>query len=274
MGNKLENVRGFDLELMKSTREQLHQAVQLVSAVPRSYLPHDPSDELASLSWHEEREALESKQVAGFVFSLSLKEMYVSILNNDQEFEALALEGKSVNQGLRWLKEHVNKFGLAEEQLHLKLPYEIGIDNFDTSLKFHTETQQELSNLYAGAKAILDQVVKENMEASAIRCWPHHFDIATLIPLQENENGEVTSSLGVGFSPGDQVISQPYFYVNIWPDSLLSDLNKHDLWAGHWNDTEWSGAVLHYQDLLKASDVTKTVQHFISTTISRFRNSR
>lgn len=52
--------------------------------------------------------------------------------------------------------------------------------------------------------------------ASAVRCWPHHFDIATLIGLAEGDP-ETAPSIGVGFSPGDTSYAEPYLYCSPWP---------------------------------------------------------
>ena len=48
---------------------------------------------------------------------------------------------------------------------------------------------------------------------SPVRCWPHHFDIATCVAL-ESGDPERERGIGTGLSPGDGTYGQPYFHVN------------------------------------------------------------
>jgi len=47
--------------------------------------------------------------------------------------------------------------------------------------------------------------------ASDVLCWPHHFDIATLVTFASDR------SSSVGLSPGDGSYDEPYYYVNVHP---------------------------------------------------------
>src|SRR4029077_1103451 len=46
-----------------------------------------------------------------------------------------------------------------------------------------------------------------------VLCWPHHFDMATLVRLDAGGD-ESARSVGVGVSPGDEFYAQPYVYVS------------------------------------------------------------
>jgi hypothetical protein len=50
----------------------------------------------------------------------------------------------------------------------------------------------------------------------AVRCWPHHFDIATLLSLGRGDP-EGAAAIGIGMSPGDAYYPQPHFYISPWP---------------------------------------------------------
>ena len=76
-----------------------------------------------------------------------------------------------------------------------------------------------------------------------MRCWPHHFDVASLITLDAGADAEEARTIGVGFSPGDGSYDQPYFYVTPWPYPEADDLPS--LAGGaHWHTEGWIGAVL------------------------------
>ncbi len=60
-------------------------------------------------------------------------------------------------------------------------------------------------------------------DPSAVRCWPHHFNIATYVFL-ETGNPETARGVGVGMSPGDEGYGERYFYINGWPHLDASKL--------------------------------------------------
>jgi hypothetical protein len=71
--------------------------------------------------------------------------------------------------------------------------------------------------------------------ASPVRCWPHHFDIALLLPLPGDR------SIGVGFLGGDANIPEPYWYAyaSPMPEKTLPPLS-----VGRWYSDAWVGAIL------------------------------
>jgi hypothetical protein len=85
-----------------------------------------------------------------------------------------------------------------------------------------------------------------------VLCWPHHFDIASLVVLETDPDGDSMRSVGVGLSPGDASIEEPYWYVNHDPETGRADLPA--LPAGEWMRGDWTGAVLRARELVAAGD--------------------
>ena len=69
-----------------------------------------------------------------------------------------------------------------------------------------------------------------------LRCWPHHFDIGTLLHMA---NGTV----GLGFSVGDEEIPEPYWYVRAHP-APGGDPAPGVLPFGEWHLVGWHAAIL------------------------------
>jgi hypothetical protein len=93
--------------------------------------------------------------------------------------------------------------------------------------------------------AIMTRVVSRQISsASPVRCWPHHFDIATLITIVTNEpDPEKARSIGFGLAPGDQYYNAPYFCAVRWP--IPKRIGFPPLEGnGQWHSTDWVGAVL------------------------------
>ncbi|MFT7614083.1 MAG: hypothetical protein ACI9J3_003065, partial [Parvicellaceae bacterium] len=253
-----KNVTGLDLAILRENRKALHQAVQLVGAFPRNMLPHDPTDGTASLVWNSSIKSLESlpfvNDDGAFKVGLSFTvfELYIE-LEGDQK-SACCLSGMSVNEGLVWLKQNLAELGIKADHISLDLPYEIENYDYSEALVVDKQALQEYADLYQNTQNSLRIVLTNWKEAFDIRCWPHHFDLATLIPLKTDSEGEILKSIGVGLSPGDEGVEEPYVYVNIWPEVDLNILEKHSLPIGQWNKAGWSGAVLTYAQMLDSKN--------------------
>lgn len=113
-------------------------------------------------------------------------------------------------------------------------------------------------NAVSAALGVFRAGIRE--ETSPIQMWPHHFDLAMLwlpgekIPGQDLENEEYSDKqMNFGFTFGDGLIPEPYFYVTAYPlPDVLPDLQ---LPAGtRWQTEGFSGAVLLYRDLVENAD--------------------
>ncbi|MEQ9300849.1 MAG: DUF5996 family protein [Cyclobacteriaceae bacterium] len=271
--NKWKRIKGVDREVLRDTRKTLHQTVQIVSAFPRHLLPHDPTDGTASLEWNPEDKALQSIPVPNshdleMRSGLSFKDFLLTIKYADMSCDKFHILGKSVNAGMDWLKRELKKMAFASESLTLDLPYEIESYDNAASLMVNKRACKEYARLYGNTFQALSELVDNFPEAHDIRCWPHHFDLATLIPVGTDDKGEITKSIGVGLSPGDEGVEEPYLYVNVWPDIELEVLQQHVLPAGRWNTEGWSGAVLTYTELLNSSDQADIFTQFIEMAVA------
>ena len=96
----------------------------------------------------------------------------------------------------------------------------------------------QLGAWYGNASLLLDAVVAATPDSAPVRCWPHHFDIAT---LQILDGGR---TVGAGFLGGDGQYREPYWYVTPYPypndRSSYPPLPR----GGFWNTEGWFGAVL------------------------------
>jgi hypothetical protein len=88
-------------------------------------------------------------------------------------------------------------------------------------------------------------------DASPVRLWPEHFDIA--IELGSEARGVRAN---YGFSPGDEQHAEPYLYVGPWSAAI----DGGDLWNGH----GFPGAELSYSQLLAAADQTAAATEFFA----------
>ncbi|MCZ6693393.1 MAG: hypothetical protein O6939_05750, partial [Bacteroidetes bacterium] len=113
-----------DTRSLKKAKEQLHQAVQLVSLVPRSLLPEDSGDGFANLEWMGDKLAsqiFESKYRTG----LQLSDLSIHLLENENTLAQLSLADQTFNQGFDWLKKQIRDINGDASKLSRDLPYQI-----------------------------------------------------------------------------------------------------------------------------------------------------
>lgn len=269
------NIEKIPSQTLTNNRKSIHQAVQLVSAFARNILEPDPTDGRSSLIWNNDFHGLVSVPLetgTAISIGISFTAFELLILENGKASKKFSLEGSSVNKGLEWLKTELKSIDIASEKINLTLPYEIEDYDYDSELLVDSSALEAFAALYGNTANILDGIVKKWSKAFDIRCWPHHFDIATLIPIEEDNKGEMTKSIGVGLSPGDDQINEPYIYVNVWPQIDFELLSSSKLSAGNWNKEGWSGSVLNYSDFING-DQQKIQEQFISEAFEAILNA-
>jgi len=208
---------------MNDTRMQLHWAAQAAASVSRAVLSPAPDDSHTTFTWSNEHEALVQQSGAG----IRIRDLALLWLT---PFEACPLAGRTLEDGYRFFEERT---GRTLERLGEGLPPH----PVSTGAAFdpNGDDLARFSHLYAEAAAILEDVRANHPNACAVRCWPHHFDIATLIA----HGGERTT--GIGFVPGDVQYPDPYWYVTPWPYPDPTKLPP--LPRGRWHTEGWVGAV-------------------------------
>lgn len=85
-----------------------------------------------------------------------------------------------------------------------------------------------------------------------VQLWPHHFDIAVLVALEEG-HAERARSIGVGVSPGDEYYAEPYLYASPYPRPEASSLPALPTGA-RWHTKDFLAAVATATELLALGD--------------------
>jgi hypothetical protein len=231
-------------------RLELHWALQIPAAANRAYMPAVADQSHSNFAWHEGLKALVGNTTPdGLRLGLRFAELELLILDADGHLRAEhRLVAKSLPQGYDWLTQtlaamtgqakkldypsyDLPEHELAQGQLFSASPYYLNLTDW------FSNAHRLLSDY-----AALDQ-------ASPVRCWPHHMDIATLLTLEAHEDHEKAKTVGLGLTPGDEAIPEPYWYVTPWPYPEVVELPAL-AGQGQWHTEGWLGA------LLTASEMT------------------
>jgi hypothetical protein len=267
-------VRPEDAGKLSDSRLQLHHAAMFGSAAGSSFLEPRPDDSHTSLEWVNALSGLFSRIIpASKPFRIGVRPSNLALLvvdEDDQQIAEYKLHGRTITDTTDWIRSQIKSLGADAARYTLHRNYEIprhdvGIgESFDASAK---DRFKELSRWFGNAASVLGSLAKRTRGASEVRCWPHHFDLATLVKVASNR------TVGIGLEPGDDYYDEPYFYVNMTPEPPASRVQSRPLWGnGKWHTREWVGAVLPGSRLGAASAQERQVREFLDSAVSAARS--
>lgn len=219
-------------ETFIDSRLQLHWAAQTVAGVCRTLLPPQPDDSHSGMAWSRVHRALAGNEFDGVRAGLRFRDLTLLLIQDRGLIEdEFPLRGRSIDDAFGFFEQ---RFGRSirrpNEQEALPAPPPALFDASESDLA-------RLDRLYDDADFVLHAYRSKRENVSDVRCWPHHFDIATLQKL----DGDRT--IGAGFLAGDAQHREPYWYVNTHP-SPVDRQSFPPLPLGFWNTEGWFGAVL------------------------------
>ena len=228
---------------LADARRQLHHAVQFATAMGISYLPHSADDSHTTLEWLPAHGALASPAVpspaAPIRLAVRVMDLALLVLSGERVTASYTLTGRTIEQATAWLRQELAQVGVDADTYTLARHYDIPPHPVESGEPFSADAArlEQLQRWMGNASSALEATRAAN-NGEAVRCWPHHFDIATLVAVRPGV------TLGVGLEPGDGYYDEPYFYVNAHPEPSLDALTDSLEGGGRWHTREWIGAVL------------------------------
>jgi hypothetical protein len=201
-------------------------------------------------------------------FRVGVKPVKLGLLIASADNRPLAeyhLHGRTMTEAKDWIRSQIKLLGADGSRYTLSRNYEIPRhdvaigESFDASEPARFE---ELAKWLGNGAAILGSLTRSAMPAGEVRCWPHHFDIATRIDVAPGR------TLGVGLEPGDEYYDEPYLYVEMKPQPAAARIQSRPLWgSGVWHTKDWVGAVLCGSRLGAASSQERQTREFLDSAI-------
>jgi hypothetical protein len=189
--------------------------------------------------------------------------------------DEFALDGKRHDQAGAWLDRLAMGAGLALPS-GATLPYAIPTHAVGDGAAYAVAAQRAEFTTLAQWFAIADETLGDIRAslppgtASPVRCWPHHFDMATLWTLGDGD-AETAPSVGIGMSPGDGHYPQPYFYVSPWPRPAPEQLPPLPA-PGHWHSQDFIAAILPGEAIVAMKDRRAEARQFLDAAIAAARD--
>lgn len=273
MGGGWRRVEGIDGTALREARLQAHYAVQWLARAGRAYVPIRPNDHHTNLGWDDATGHLTTHALSrGTVLELNISDLTLtwrdspSIPTSELAGpRAISLAGRCNSDIRAWLGRHLSAQGLDAAALDAPSPYPMPEHPLAHGAPYGAAGPAALAALaawFANADQILGEtrqgIVARGIDAPPVRCWPHHFDLDSLIAL----GAAPVRTAGLGFCPGDEYYDQPYFYVSSHPRPDVAAL-PHLPPVGHWHTHHFTAAVAVADRILAADDQRAATQAFL-----------
>jgi hypothetical protein len=258
-------IRSFDRARLAAARLQAHHATQWLARTARAYVPARPDDSHTSLGWDDAFGGFVSHPLPdGARLGLRFADLSLALIERDTTSpqDMFPLAGRCDANACAWLMGHAGMRNLDPGGLDAPLPYMLPERPSGGTYTVDDEPLGELavwfSNANAALAAVREEIVAQKLDAPPVRCWPHHFDLDTLVTVAPG------CTTGVGFEPGDDYYDEPYFYVTIYPAPDVESLPALPP-IGHWHTKGFTAAVATAQRILVAADQGGDVAAFLRT---------
>jgi hypothetical protein len=229
---------------LTDSRLQLHYAAQFATALGISYLAPEADDSHTNLGWNTRHEALTSREVGAPSHTVQVgvrpSDLTLLVLLEGSVGDSVPLHDSSIREVETALRDALAVAGLDARRLTLKRHYELPRHPVADGERFNAHPADnfaELASWYSNGDLAMQELANR-IGGVEVRCWPHHFDIATLARFGPSR------SSGAGMLPGDEMYPEPYFYVNAYPAPANETAGTMLNGKGTWNTDGWFGAVL------------------------------
>ena len=267
MGKSLwKPLRTIEHHQLTQARLAAHYAAQWLARAARAYIEPKADDSHTNLGWDQVLGGLATHPLPDGS-QLALRIADLTLLLPRPQASELSLQNRSDADIRACLGPRLGTMGLDPLALDKPLPYDMPASAIASGGHYLIHELKsalgQLSGWYDNASRALDNVrhelVARGLRAPPVRCWPHHFDLDTLIYLSARPDNIRT--MGVGFSPGDEYYHEPYFYVSIYPAPAVTTLPA--LPIGHWHSHDFTAAILTAGRILDESDQGAAVETFL-----------
>ena len=263
---------GTDRRHLREARLQAHHAVQWLARAARAYVPPQPEDGHTNLGWDRALGGFTTHALAdGARLSLRLTDLTLALHAGEGHVERFNLEGRQGAHARQWLGEQLGKRGFDAHALDAPSPYDMPAHPVSQGARYGpaalARALAELAAWFGNAALSLGvlqgRMIARHLDASPVRCWPHHFDLATLTTLAARDPA---GYIGAGLSPGDDYYDEPYFYVSVHPKPEPTALPALPA-LGHWHQRDFIAAVATAHSIVAARNPQAATDDFLQAAI-------
>jgi hypothetical protein len=261
-----EHVTVADYRKLRDARLLAHYGAQWLARAARAYIAPQPGDAHTNLGWDGAFRGLVSHALPdGSRLGLRIADLTLSIVDSN---DALPLDGRTETEVRAWLGSKLQGRGFDAGKLDAAAPHDMPRNVIELGARYSIEELVEPLNAiavwFANGTAMLNAVrqglLKRGLKAPQVRCWPHHFDMDSLVHLGGNR------AVGAGFCPGDEFCDEPYFYISIYPEPYIPALPLLPP-VGHWHSYKFIAALAPAHKIVASLDQPRDIAEFFDISI-------
>ncbi len=234
--------------MMTKTIEELHIAAQYLAAVNISFIERELDDSHTNLGWDKYNRRLTTHMFGSKRNQLGLKfdTGHMEWMEDGTIVAVHDLQHFTHAENLNWIEmqvKHSNVSTPFKYEFHYELPYDPINENH--VFKFNSDATKDIIERLNTAQDVFENLLKKNGFRSAVRIWPHHFDLGLYTQMDAFKG----LFLGAGLAIPDTLESDMYFYASGWRGGKsipTGDLGM--LTYGQWRK-DWDGATLNSTDI-------------------------
>jgi hypothetical protein len=253
-----------DYRKLRDARLLAHHAVQWIARAARAYVPARAHDVHTQLAWDAEFQGLVGEPLPdGTRLGLRIPDLTLCVMDG----ASLPLDGRAEPEIAAWLSDTLDSRGFDTDKLAAP-PYDMPHNVVALGARYCIEElMPELAAQalwFGNAHGLLSDVraslVKRGLKAPEVRCWPHHFDMDSLVHLGGNR------AVSAGFCPGDEFCDEPYFYISIYPEPYIPSLPLLPP-VGHWHSYKFIAALAPAHKIVASLDQQRDLMGFFDISI-------
>jgi hypothetical protein len=268
-------LRGIAPSRLREARLAAHYALQWLARAARAYVPHQPGDHHTNLGWDDALDGFATYPLTKDLhLGLRIADLTLLLLGGAGAPRSFPLDGRTDAHAREWLGVAFAARGLDAAKLDAPAPYAMPAHAIAQGGAYAAgelaDALAELAAWFANADRALgkvhDRMLARGLAPSPVRCWPHHFDMATLTLLKGGDP-ERAPSVNAGLSPGDEHYEEPYFYVSPYPYPDAAKLPSLSA-AGHWHVTGFTAAIAPASRIIQARDHQAAAERFLDAAVA------
>ncbi len=262
MLNKIKNsadsavISSHEIQSLNEISHALHLASQFIGAAGKCLIVPEADGSHTSMRWKAGwfiGKSLPSKQ--RLHVALDTDGMILLLIDEQDEImSSFDLTSKTYEEGIQWLKVTLEIFAINVDDFKIEMEADIPdhpVRHGGSFPFFPPEDYQTFIKTRNLGSKVMQYFANKYRNASPVETWPHHFDIATHVPLLK-EGEETTHAISLGMAIQDAYVDEHYFYITHWKKE--GNINYEKLpelpSLGYWNRKDFTGAILKLSDVI------------------------
>lgn len=254
-----------------AARESVHYGAYLLASVAHSVLAAAEDDSHSNLAFQSATESLGTRELGhGLTLHLDIQSLRLELQRKGSVVDTTRLSSRTIDESLAWVAQSLKDAGISASIARRTYP-DFPDHPLMTDGRFESRDEparRALAAWFSNATDLLGGIRAAEGEMSEPRVWPHHFDLGALI----SESEDLSRSIGLGFSPGDEHFGEPYFYCSPYP-APNNDGSLPALAQGRWITHPFTSAILTETDLnaLESGSRGPAAQRYFAEAIEQCR---